>query len=101
MSEWDDKINKLLVEVDALDDNPDKSALDALWLKVLTIATGVQNPPAEALGELVNDVLDCFTDFVIDSCSEQLDEIFSRIESLYRNPDSEPPRCIWCVCHFS
>lgn len=96
MSEWDDKINKLLVEVDALDDNPDKSALDALWLKVLTIATGVQNPPAEALGELVNDVLDCFTDFVIDSCSEQLDEIFSRIESLYRNPDSEPPRCIWC-----
>lgn len=96
MSEWDDKINKLLVEVDALDDNPDKSALDALWLKVLTIATGVQNPPAETLGELVNDVLDCFNDFIIDSCSEQLDEVFSRIEALYRNPDSEPPCNIWC-----
>lgn len=95
MSEWDDKINKLLVEVDALDDNPDKSALDALWLKVLTIATGVQNPPAEALGELVNDVLDCLSDDALDSCSDQLDVIFSRIEASYQNSDGELASNIW------
>lgn len=96
MSEWDDKINKLLVEVDALDDNPDKSALDALWLKVLTIATGVQNPPAEALGVLINDVQDCLTDDALDSCSEQLDVIFSRLEALCQNSDSELVTNIWC-----
>lgn len=95
MSEWDDKINKLLVEVDALDDNPDKSALDALWLKVLTIATGVDMPSAERLGELVNDVLDSYEFDVAEQSSDQIDDIFNKLESLPSDTSNDQIDIIW------
>lgn len=95
MSEWDDKINKLLVEVDALDDNPDKSALDALWLKVLTIATGVDVPSAERLGELVNDVLDSYEFDVAEQSSDQIDDIFNKLESLPSDTSNDQIDIIW------
>ena len=96
MSEWDDRINELLVEIDALDDSAGNSALEALWLKVLSLAAGVDDPPAEVLGELVNDVLDCFPEEVVDLISGQLADIFDRIEKLYQQTDSESACGIWC-----
>lgn len=96
MSEWDDRINELLVEIDALDNPAENSALEVLWLKVLSLAAGVDDPPAEVLGELVNDVLDCFPEEVVDLISGQLADIFDRIEKLFQQADSESACGIWC-----